>query len=121
MLKKFEVQGIHTSVDNKLRSHVDKKIGNLDRYISRHSRESAHAEVYLKESKAKNQDRCICEVTFFLPHQTVVVKESASTMYAAVDIVEAKLKQQLQTYKDKHDSGRLRRHLIARFRRKQSQ
>lgn len=118
MLKKFEIQGIHTTVDEDLRKHVIKKIGELDRYMSRHSRESAHAEVFLKESKAKNNDHCTCEVTFFLPHQTIVVKESALNMYTAVDIVEVKLKQQLQNYKDKHGNGKFHRHLMARFRRK---
>jgi ribosomal subunit interface protein len=117
MLKKFEVQGIHVNVDNDLQVHVTKKIGGLDRYISRHNRQSAHAEVFLKESKAKDNNHCICEVTLFLPHQTIVVKESAQTMYTAVDIVEDKIKQQLQTYKHKHD-GKFRRHLVARFRRR---
>jgi ribosomal subunit interface protein len=118
MLKKFEIQGIHTTVDDDLRKHVIKKIGRLDRYMSRHSRESAHAEVYLKENKAKNNDRCTCEVTFFLPHQTIVAKDSALTMYTAVDVVEVKLKQQLQNYKNKHGNGRFHRHVIARFRHK---
>lgn len=118
MLKKFEVQGIHMTVDDTLRKHVIKKIGGLDRYISRHSRESAHAEVFLKESKAKNNNAYTCEVTFFLPHQTIVAKESAPTMYTAVDVVEVKLKQQLQNYKDKHGSGGFHRHVVARFRRK---
>jgi ribosome-associated translation inhibitor RaiA len=38
-------------------------------------------------------------------------------MYAAIDIVEAKLRQQLQKYKDLHTSGKNRRHLFGRFRR----
>jgi ribosomal subunit interface protein len=118
MLKKFEIQGIHAKVDETLRNHVNKKIGGLDRYISRHSRESAHVEVFLKESKTKNNNNCTCEVAFYLPHQTIVVKESALTMFAAVDIVEVKLKHQLQIYKDKHGNGRFHRHLMARFRRK---
>jgi ribosomal subunit interface protein len=117
MLKKFEIQGVHITVDDDLRKHVTNKIGGLDRYISRHSLESAHAEVFLKESKIKDDHHCTCEVTLFLPHQTIVVKESAKTMYTAVDMARDRVKQQLQVYKDKHD-GRLRRHLIARFRRK---
>jgi ribosome-associated translation inhibitor RaiA len=39
-------------------------------------------------------------------------------MYAAVDIVEAKLKIQIKKYKDKHGNGKLHRHLVARFRRR---
>jgi ribosome-associated translation inhibitor RaiA len=54
-------------------------------------------------------------VTLHLPHQNIVIKESALNMYAAVDIVEAKLKQQLQKYKDTHYNGKGRRHLFARF------
>jgi len=118
MIQKFEIQGVHTLVDDKLRAYVTKKIGGLDRYISRHGRASAHAEVHLKETKAKNNDHCRCEVTLYLPHQTVIVKESALNMYAAVDIVEAKLKQQLQKYKDRHENGKTNRHLFARFRRR---
>lgn len=118
MLKKFEIQGIHTTVSDELRKHVNKKIGNLDKYISRHNRESAHAEVFLKESKAKDNSHCTCEVTLFLPHQTIVVKESSQNMYSAIDVAEVKLKQQLQVYKDTHGNGSFHRHVVARFRRK---
>jgi putative sigma-54 modulation protein len=118
MIQKFEIQGVHAAVDNELRAHVNKKIGGLDRYISRHSRASAHAEVHLKETKRKGtSDHCRCEVTLYLPHETVIVKESAPTMYAAVDITESRLKLQLKKYKDRHESGKMHRRLIARFRR----
>ncbi len=120
MLKKFEVQGVHVEVDERLKAHVNKKIGGLDRYIARHNRDSAHMEVHLKETKKKGNDHCRCEVTLHLPHQTIIIKESAVNMYAAVDIVEAKLKQQLQKYKDLHGNGKTQRHLIGRFRRKNS-
>ncbi len=118
MLQKFEIQGVHTTVDDKLRAYVTKKIGGLDRYISRHNRVSAHGEVHLKEGKAKNHHHRTCEVTLHLPHQVIVIKESALNMYAAVDIVEAKLKVQLQKYKDLHSNGKTKRHLFARFQRK---
>jgi putative sigma-54 modulation protein len=119
MLQKFEINGVHVSIDDRLRSHVNNKIGGLDHYISRHSRESAHAEVLLKESKSKDNNSCICEVILYMPKDTIVVKESASTMYAAVDVSETKLKQQLKKYKDLHGNGKLHRHLFGRFRRKQ--
>lgn len=118
MLKKFEIQGVHTLVDDRLKAHVTKKIGGLDRYISRHNRDSAHIEVHLKQIKNKGGNQYQCEVTLYLPHQTIVVKENAVNMYAAVDITEAKLKQQLQKYKDLHGNGKTHRHLFARFRRK---
>lgn len=118
MLQKFEVQGEHTTVDEALSKYVNRKIGGLDHYLSRHDRASAHAEVHLKEGKAKDNNRCLCEVVLRLPHQTIIVKEKALNMYAAVDIVEAKLKQQIKKYKDKHENGKMHRRLAARFRRR---
>ena len=120
MLQKFEIHGVHTTVDDSLRKYVNRKIGNLDRYLSKHSRESAHCEVILRESKSKKNDHCTCEAILHLPHQNIVVKESALNMYAAIDIVEAKLKQQIQKYKEKHQSGKMHRRLTARFRRRTS-
>jgi ribosomal subunit interface protein len=118
MFKKFEINSVHAKADERLKKYVTKKIGSLDKYVSRHTRESAHVEVYLKDGKAKNKQHATCEVTMQLPQQTIVIKETALNMYAAVDIAETKLKQQLQKYKDKHGSGKLHRHLMGRFRRK---
>jgi len=118
MLQKLEIHGIHILVDDKLRAHVTKKIGGLDRYISRHNRASAHAEVSLKDASAKQKNHASCEVVLRLPHETIVVKESAQTLYAAVDIAETKLKEQLQKYKDLRGNGKTYRHLMARLRRR---
>jgi ribosomal subunit interface protein len=118
MLQKFEIQGVHTTVDDKLRAYVTKKLGGLDRYMSRHARPSAHLQVHLKENKKKDNAHCMCEATLRMPHQDIVIKENALNMYAAVDIVEAKLKQHLQKYKETHGTGKTRRHLFARFNRK---
>ena len=118
MIQKFEIQAVHTLADEKLKAYVRRKLGRLDRYISRQNRVSAHLEVHLKETAQKGSDRYRCEVTLHLPHQNIVVKENAINMYAAVDIVEAKLKQQLQKYKERHASGKMHRRLFARFRRR---
>lgn len=115
MLQKFEVRGVHMKLDDNLTKYVTRKLGRMDKYLSRHSRESAHAEVQLKESKPNTKNHCTCEVAMHLPHETIIIKESTLNMYAAVDIVEAKLKQQLQKYKDLHQSGKMHRRLIARL------
>ncbi len=118
MLQKFEIQGEHTVVDDSLRKYVTKKIGGLDRYVPRNARESAHGEVHLKENKKKKDNtHCICEVVLHLPKQTIVINEHALNMYAAVDIAEAKLKQQIQKYKDTHHNGKMHRKVFNRFRR----
>lgn len=119
MVQKLEIQGVHTTVDDKLRAYVTKKLGRLDRYMTRHARPSAHLQVHLKENKKKDNAHCTCEVRLRLPHQDIVIKESALNMYAAIDIVETKLKQHLQKYKELNGSGKYRRHMFARFSRRQ--
>lgn len=118
MIKKFEIQGVHAEVDDKLKAYVKRKIGGLDKYINKHNRESAHCEVHLKETQAKGKDKFRCEVTMHMPQKTIVVKESALNFYAAVDIAEVKIKQQLQKYKDLHGNGKKYRHVFARLKRK---
>jgi len=118
MLQKFELKGVHTTIDEGLRKHVTKKIGRLDKYLPRHHRDSVHTVVELKEAKSKDKRQYICDVTMHMPHGEVNVKESALSMYAAVDIVESKLKQQIKKYKDSHATGKLARHLTARLRRR---
>ena len=118
MIQRFDISGVHLHVDDDLRKYVMKKIGRLDRFMPRHSRISVHGEVKLKESKAKDKKECTCEVILHLPQETITGKESTINMYAAVDIVETKLKNQLKKYKDLHANPRLHRRLITRLQRR---
>jgi ribosome hibernation promoting factor len=117
MIQKLEISGVHTNVDERLRKYVTKKIGHLDHYLSRHCRASAHAEVKLKESKSKDKNRYACEVIVRLPHETLRAEESTVNLYAAIDIIEEKLKHQLKKYKSTHSSPKLHRRVIARLKR----
>ena len=109
MVQKLEIAGEHYVIDDNLKKYITRKIGRLDKYLSKHSRESAHLEVRLKEEKV-----CVANVTLHLPQETINIKESTLNMYAAVDIVQAKLKQQIQRYKDMHSNGKLHRKLFRR-------
>jgi ribosomal subunit interface protein len=115
MLQRLEIHGVHKNNDENLRKYVTKKIGKIDSYMSRHTRESAWAEVHLKESKVKDNNHCQVCVELHLPQQKIIIKESALNMFAAIDIVEVKLKQQLKKYKELHTSGKTRRQLFGRF------
>lgn len=99
MINKLEVAGIHTDATKDIQKYVKKKIAKLDAYMPRHARKSAHAEVRLKESKAKDKKQCTAEVVLYLPGEVITAKETTVNMYAAIDIVEEKLKTQLRKYK----------------------
>jgi|SRR5690606_18898087 len=112
----MEISGIHFKVDPDIERYVEKKIGHLDRYIPRKARESAHVEVKLKEQKIKTKKECTCEVVLHLPHDTLMTKETTINMFAAVDIVETKLKNQLKKYKETHGVKRIHRRLLNKLR-----
>ncbi len=117
VIKNLKVSGVHMKLDPKLKAYAVKKIGKLDHYASRHARDSMHAEVLLKEEVLKSKKNCICEVVMHLPSGIITTKESTINMYAAIDIVEAKLKNQLKKYKELHGQPRFHRRLVARLRR----
>lgn len=115
MIQKIEINGVHVEVGNDLHKYTLKKIGRLDRYISPKVRPSVHAEVKLKEGKTKEAGGRTCEVILHLPHETITTAETTINMYAAIDIVEEKLKSQLKRYKDRHAAPRLHRRLLRSF------
>ena len=115
MIKRLNIDGVHMDVGADLRKYVGKKIGRLDRFVPKDSRESVHVEVKLKEGKAKDKNERTCEVIFHLPQEKLMVKETTINIYAAIDIVETKLHHQLKKYKDFHSSPRFHQRVIARL------
>ena len=105
------------AVGDDLRKYVNKKIGGLERYVPKHARKSVHVDVKLKEGKIKTREERTCEVIVNLPGEVLTVSETTVNMFAAVDIVEEKLKKLLHKYKETHASPRLRQRLTARLRR----
>lgn len=119
MIAQIDITGIHYELGNDIKKYVNKKIGRLDRFVPRHARKSLKVEVLLEERKTKS-DKNQCEVIMVLPEQRIAAKEATVNMFAAVDIVEQKLKNQLKKYKAQHGGdhqdhhGKLRRILRRR-------
>ncbi|MGH7157682.1 MAG: ribosome hibernation-promoting factor, HPF/YfiA family [Candidatus Saccharimonadales bacterium] len=115
MINRLEITGVHFAVDDDIRSYTTQKIGKLDKYVSRHTRENLHAEVKLKAGKAKNKQAFTCEVILGLTGENFVLKESGRTMPEAIDLAEEKLKIHLKKYKDTHTNHKLHQRIIAKL------
>ncbi len=115
---KTEQTGVHTTITPELRKYINKKIGKLEKYLPKDARESAHGEVFIKESKNKTKAQHTAEVVLRLKHETLTAKETTVNPFAAVDIVEAKLKNQLRKYKDKHTHKKFHHKVLAKMRRR---
>lgn len=118
MIKKITVTGIHTEVSDDLRKYVERKIGRLDRYLPVHARKSVHVEAKLKEHKIKAHVECTAEVIIFLPKETITSKETTVNLFAAIDVTEEKLKNQIKRYKSKHGPGQIHQRVLARIKRR---
>lgn len=120
MMKRLEVTGVHFVVDEDMKRYVDQKLGKLDQYVSRHTRESLHAEVKLKHAKAKDKQAFTCEVILHLTGETFAIRETSQTMSEAIDVAEEKLKIHLKKYKDLHTNRKLHQRVIAKLKRSQN-
>lgn len=117
MIERLEITGVHMEIPKKLHEYAIKKIGRLDRYAPRAARPAAHAEIFLKERQLKARKECTCEVVLRLPGETLTAKETTVNIYAAIDIVEAKLRNRVKKYKETHDAAGITRRLLGRMKR----
>lgn len=117
MIEAIEISGVKYTLDDTTRKYVNKKIGRLDRYLPKHARKSATAEVKLKQINEAHGNKYQAEVILNVPEKTITAKDSTLNMLAAVDIVEAKLVGQLKKYKEISTPHLGRRGVLSRFRR----
>jgi ribosomal subunit interface protein len=102
--------------DAKLVDYIHNKLGGVERYVPRAARRAAHLQVILEDDPSgREHNRFVCETLLTLPNAKLVSREGTINMYAAVDIVEAQLKQQIATYKGKTGLRSRRARLMSRL------
>jgi putative sigma-54 modulation protein len=99
---RLDITGRNFEVEAKLREYVQDKLGGLDKYLPKHDRSEAYAAVVLCDDPSGREDnRYVCEARMTVRGETIMSREGTVNMYAAIDIVEAKVKAQLVKYKQK--------------------
>lgn len=104
MIQSIAITGVKYDVDEPTKKYVTRKIGRLDRFLPKHARKSVTAEVKLKEVNRDHGNKYEAEVLLHVPDKDITAKDSTVNMMAAIDIVEAKVVNQLRKYKDLHVS-----------------
>ena len=100
MIENLSISSVRYEPDNSIKKYINKKIGRLDRFLPRHARKTIQAEVVLREVNRDHGNKYECEIRLVLPGKTLHAQDSTSNMYAAVDIVESKLSDQIRKHKD---------------------
>lgn len=117
MIARIDKSGINLELEDDVAKYIDRKIGRLDRYIPRAARSSAHAVVTIRDTGNQAGNKYECEVILRVPGKEVTAKDSTMNQFAAIDIVEAKLRNQLRKYKAaRSTNGKARRGIVRKVR-----
>ena len=108
----LQITGRNYELDDKIRDYVDRKIGALDRFLPKKAPAITGEVILQKDNSNRENNSFVCEVLLDIPGERFQAQEGTMNMYAAVDIVEQKLKQQILTYKSKHEPARNRRRML---------
>lgn len=114
----IEITGVRYTPDEPTKKYVTKKIGALSRFLPRHARKTFSAEVVLEEVNRAHGNKYECSVKVVVPGKTIEAKDSTMNMMAAVDIVEAKLAEQLKKYKEMNEPAKGWRARMSRIKQK---
>lgn len=119
MIAQIRISSTNLEIDDNVSKYINRKIGRLDRYLPRASRKVVRASVVLRKKDSQSDGNVYeCEASLRMSDETITAKESTLNKFAAIDIVEAKLKNQLHKYKDARasehsdgDAGKVRRRI----------
>jgi putative sigma-54 modulation protein len=100
MIASVDITGVKYTPDQTTLRYVRRKIARLDRFLPKHARKSATADVKLKLVNRDHGNKYEAEVILNVPDKRLTAKDSTVNMLAAIDIVEAKLMSQLRKYKE---------------------
>lgn len=119
MIQSIDISGVKYQLEPDVVRYVRKKIGRLDRFLPRHARKSVTAHVRLKEVNKDHGNKYEAEVILHVPDKQIEAHDTTLNMFAAIDIVEAKMASQLKKYKQAHlPHGGRTRVLISRLKRR---
>ena len=100
MIKDITITGVKYELNATTKKYVERKIGSLGKYLPRHARKRASADVKIKQIDNPCGNKYDVEVIINLPDNQILAKDSTMNVLAAVDIVEARLNGQVRKYKD---------------------
>lgn len=106
---RLQTTGRHYELDDKIIAYINKKIASLDKYLPRGVGEVTGSVVLELDESHTSDSQCLCEVDIDVKGEHMHAREETINMYAAVDICEQKLKNQILKYKNKHEPAKNRR------------
>lgn len=95
----IEISGTNYKLSDQEQDYIDRKCRKLVNHMPMHSRRSAFVSTKISLLTQPGDDKYQCDVVLTLPDKTLVASETATSVAAAIDIVERKLQGQIRKYK----------------------
>ena len=95
----IEISGTNYKLSDQEQDYIDRKCRKLVNHMPMHSRRSAFVRAKISLLTQPGDDKYQCDVVLTLPDKTLVASETATSVAAAIDIVERKLQGQIRKYK----------------------
>lgn len=119
MIASIDITSVKYIAGDQVQKYVMRKIAKLDKYLPRHARKSATADVKLRQVNRDHGNKYEAEIIINVPDKRMTAKDSTVNMFAAIDIVEAKLINQMRKYKQASVTHVANRRILSRFKRRQ--
>jgi putative sigma-54 modulation protein len=119
MIASIDITSVQYEAGDQIQKYVRRKVAKLDKYLPRHARKSVTADVKLKQVNQDHGNKYEAEIILTVPDKIITAKDSTTNMFAAIDIVEAKLKNQIHKYKEESLTHVANRRILSRFKRRQ--
>jgi putative sigma-54 modulation protein len=119
MIASVDITSVRYEAGDQIQKYVMRKVSKLDKYLPRHARKSVTADVKLKQVNRDHGNKYEAEIILTVPDKKLTAKDSTANMFAAIDIVEAKLMNQIRKYKEESVTHVANRRILSRFKRRQ--
>ena len=105
MIENIDISGSNYKVEDGFRKYVMKRLGKLDRYLPRDNRKDVVVKVVVTQVNREHGNKYEITASLDVPGshtndgKVLVAKDSSSNVFAAIDILEAKLEGQIRRFK----------------------
>lgn len=107
-MMKYTISARKLEVDSDLESYIERKLAKLDRYFARaHRPISVRVELH-RDEVATPDKRYVASARIEVQGPDLFAETATINPHSAIDILEAKLKEQIRKYKSKHSVHRFK-------------
>lgn len=96
----YNIKGSGLPVTDELRTYVEKKLGQADKFLGGDS--TAHADVEFEHSQVRDGGKYRAEFTVSASAQVYRAEEWGTTLHEAIDVAAAELVKELRRDKKRH-------------------